>query len=222
MNIHFSKSAGNTKTGPMLVTTQSSDTCPKSCPHYGKGCYARFQHLGGHWKRVDDGRRAKNWDDFIAAIGAQQPGSLWRLSQAGDLPGENETIDEGKLNEIITANRRYRGFTFTHKPLTDVNKRLIADANTRGFTINLSADSLTEADEFIDHGIAPVVVTMPTDPDQWAKTTPAGNKIVICPNVTKKLTCVQCGLCQKANRKSIVGFPAHGPGKKLVQSQFDD
>ena len=218
MHIHFTVASGNSKTGPMLVTTQSEDTCPITCPFNGTGCYAQHGPLKWHWRRVSSGERSKNWQSFLDAIKKQQKGSLWRLSQAGDLPGYQGKIDKNKLQDIIDANKRMKGFTFTHKPMTKTNKELIKHANENGFTINLSADSLKDADKKAALNIGPVAVPIPSDPGQWPTHTPEGRKISVCLNVTKGLTCLQCGLCAVAKRQSVVGFPAHGTGFRKIEA----
>jgi hypothetical protein len=217
-NIHYTIASNNSKTGPMLVTTTSADTCPKDCPFNGHGCYAQLGPILIHWRKVDNGERAKEWNDFLHAIRKQQKGSLWRMNQAGDLPGIDNHIDEDKLNDVIHANRGRCGFTYTHKALTETNKALIKDANDRGFTINLSANDLNDADEKASLGIAPVVVPISSKSEEWPTHTPGGKRVVVCPNSTKDLSCAECGLCQKVNRKSIVGFPAHGVRKRQVEN----
>ena len=219
MHIHFTVASSNSKTGPMLVTTQSSDTCALSCPFNGTGCYAHYGPLKWHWDRVSSGERTKNWEDFLTAVKKQQKGSLWRLSQAGDLPHKDGKISKSKLQDIIDANKHMKGFTYTHHRVTlKHNREAIKHANEHGFTINLSADSLKEADKKAALGIGPVAVPIPSDPDQWPTHTPGGRKIIPCLHDTKQLSCVECGLCAVSGRKSIVGFAAHGSGKKKVEA----
>jgi hypothetical protein len=94
------------------------------------------------------------------------------------------------------------------------NVRAIQQANQNGFTVNLSADSISEADQLTALDIGPVVVVVSEDRKHSFRT-PAGNKVVICPNVKNpKLTCEKCGFCQKADRRNIIAFPVHGNGKK--------
>ena len=60
----------------------------------------------------------------------------------------------------------------------------------------------------------PVAVVLPEGTRKAFKT-PAGNYVVVCPNaLNPKATCQNCRLCQKADRKPIIGFPVHGSGKK--------
>ena len=36
--------------------------------------------------------------------------------------------------------------------------------------------------------------------------------------VLGRVTCKTCGLCAIANRKAIIGFPAHGPSKRKASA----
>ena len=231
MHIHFTPISANRKTGPIMVTTQSEDTCPPSCPFKGRGCYASSGGpLTGHWAKVSSGARQKSWEDFLAAVKGLWKGSLWRYGQAGDLPGVGNRIDVEKLREIVSANRGKCGYAYSHKPVLPRakstkpsqyvlrNREAIKEANANGFVINLSADSLKDADRKVALGIGPVAVVVSEDPAKWPRTTPAGHRVVICPNTTKGLTCAQCGLCAAAGRKSIVGLPAHSSGKRKVEA----
>ena len=77
-------------------------------------------------------------------------GIVWRHNQAGDLPGiDNVNIDATKLLQLVESNKGRKGFTYTHYPVIDNNwnQGLIKNANKLGFTINLSAESYSEADK---------------------------------------------------------------------------
>jgi hypothetical protein len=147
-------------------------------------------------------------------------GQLWRHNQAGDLPGVDGTIDADALSRIVSANRGKRGFTYTHKPMIGGNVDAVRDANVNGFTVNLSADTIAEADAKHALGIAPVAVVLPHDATHGG-ITPAGNRVVLCPATQRKdVTCETCKLCAWPERKVIIGFPAHGSRKKQVKSDF--
>jgi len=152
---------------------------------------------------------------FCAAIEELPEGTLWRHNQAGDLPGTDGNIDRRALADIVIANLNKRGFTYTHKPMNKSNAQAVKCANKLGFTVNLSADTVAQADEYAAMGIAPVVLTVPED-TRANFTTPAGNKVVICPAETKGVTCADCKLCAWSGRKAIIAFPAHGSKKKAV------
>lgn len=142
---------------------------------------------------------------------------MWRHNQAGDLPGEGDAINRDKLRELVRANGKRRGFTYTHKPATRGNLAAIRAANKAGFTINLSADNLTEADTLAETGL-PVVVVLPSDTRKAVKT-PDGRTVALCPaTIADNITCMNCGLCAMAGRKAIIGFPAHGASKNKASA----
>jgi hypothetical protein len=51
--------------------------------------------------------------------------------------------------------------------------------------------------------------------------TPGGIPIVICPAQTSDVSCDQCRLCQKRDRKSVVGFLAHGTASKRLSKKLE-
>jgi hypothetical protein len=221
MQVALTRKSTNVKTGPMPVSTSSATTCPDACPLKAKACYAKASQMKFHWRHVTEGRRGTDWTTFCGHIAALPEGQLWRHNVAGDLPGENDAIDGGELFELVKANHGKRGFTYTHKPvlnhhLAGLNAWEVQQANLAGFTINLSADNLAEADEMADLAIAPVVVVL--DAAEGVRhdfTTPNGRKVATCPATYRDdVTCASCGLCQRQDRKVIVGFPAHGVHKK--------
>jgi len=83
--------------------------------------------------------------------------------------------------------------------------------------VNLSADSLTQADEYAKLGIAPVTVVLPENTPHRGNKTPDGLPIVVCPAQTADdVTCEKCKLCTVKNRQSVVGFLAHGTKKRAL------
>lgn len=220
---HLTMRSSNEKTGPIPVSVSGADTCPDVCPfRAGNGCYAEGGPMAIHWGKVSRGERGNTFYDFLAEVRAIRAGSLWRHNAAGDLPGCGDEIDAIALAELTDANRGRRGFTYTHKPLTPTNARAIAAANEGGFTINLSANNLTHADTLADANVGPVVAVVPASVDgAVTKTlkTPAGRTVTVCPDTYRDdVTCASCGLCQRANRASIVAFPAHGSRKRKASA----
>ena len=222
--------SGNRKTGPIPVGTSHKGTCPSTCPLAQAGCYAESGRLGMFWSRVSRGDIGVTWRDFLSLVRAIRPGSLWRHNQAGDLPGKGTRIDAGKLLSLAQASAHARGFTYTHYPLTgengEHNGEAILSALRLGFTVNLSADSLAQADALKRSGL-PVVVTLPSSVN-GAETptlrTLEGNTVTVCPATYLAdgagSTCAECELCFRAGRRSIVGFPAHGNGKGIVDRRL--
>lgn len=221
----WSARSGNAKLGPIPTCIASADSCPPSCSWYGNGCFAEYDVLAHHWRQTQPGKRGITFAELLERVRALPRGKVWRYATAGDLPGPGTKLDADALGELVLANAGRRGFTFTHKPTTaPLVRRVLEMANRAGFTINLSADTLEQADELSALGIAPVAVVLPLKKDgedpQPAKgadlRTPAGRRIVVCPAETRGLTCAVCQLCTRANRKGIVGFYAHGQAKRAV------
>lgn len=217
MQFHITRKSDNAKTGPIAATVSSRDTCPTTCPTYGK-CYAEYGPLGLHWNKVSTGERGGTWQSLVYAIADLPAGQAWRHNQAGDLPGYGNAIDAGMLAELVEANAGKRGWTYTHKPVTPANLRAIRAANAGGFTINLSANTLAQADYLHATGAGPVVVIVPRG-SAVTQFTPMGRKVVVCPaQRSDSVTCESCMLCQRVNRSVIVGFIAHGTGAKHAEA----
>ena len=221
MNTHqiqFTRTSRNSKTGPMPVTTTSEESCPTDCPLKHNGCFAEGGPLAILWRKVTDRKAGIAWADAMVSIKALPKGTLWRHNQAGDLPGIGNNIDAAAMRQLVRANKGKRGFTYTHKPMTADNADAVIDAIGQGFTVNLSANDLAHADELAGLGIAPVVVVLPAGQTRATKT-PKGRHVAICPaTISDNVTCVTCGLCALASRKSIIGFPAHGASKRKASA----
>lgn len=205
----------NRKTGPIPTSVSSAETCPSACALKDKSCYAKTGPLHLHWEKVTSGERGDPFDFFLAQVEALPDGQLWRHNVAGDLAGRGNRIDAGKLAALTKANRGKRGFTYTHKPPTPANLAAIRAANEGGFTVNLSADSVAIADALAVHDL-PMVVVLPSDATENFDT-PGGKFVVICPATQREdVSCSTCGICQRAGRSVVVGFPAHGQYKRRI------
>jgi hypothetical protein len=244
MQVQFTRKSGNAKVGPLPVSTTSADTCPDACPLKKAGCYADAGPLGILWNALNKATagasytlsrggkaQALTWDQFCAQVEALPAGQAWRHNQAGDLPGTSDAIDADKLAQLVEANAGYsdvsrnrRGWTYTHKPLTGEhgarNAAAIKAANDGGFTVNLSADNMREADELATADVGPVVVVLPSDVQGNVKLqTPQGRRVAVCPATYRDdVSCASCLLCTRRDRKVIVGFPAHGASKRKASA----
>jgi len=214
MKIHFVAKSSNVKTGPIPVTYSERDTCPPSCGQRDS-CYAEAGfHTRMVWDKVSI--RGSALETVADKIRKLKPNTLWRFNVAGDLPGVGEDIDGGAIAQLVHANRGKRGFTYTHKHSARAIK-FARFATDRGFTVNLSADDAGHADTLAETGL-PVAVVVPLGTAERT-TTPSGRPIVVCPAQTREdVTCYSCGLCQRANRKVIVGFLAHGTRAKKADA----
>lgn len=221
----FTRSSANSKTGPIPVTSSDMGTCPSNCSLKGNGCYASYGMVGMHWRKLNKPDHGLSFDALVENIAKLPKGQLWRHNVAGDLPmiEGSQCIDSILLGQLIAANKGKQGFTYTHhsvlaNDLDSSNNRLtIQWANQQGFTINLSADSMQDADKLKALSIGPVVCIMPIDCDKVTKT-PDGNTVVQCPATYRDdIQCTNCGICAEPNRKAIIGFPVHGSGKNKAQ-----
>jgi hypothetical protein len=239
MNVSFVRVSGNRKTGPIPSTITEQSSCPDTCPYKeDKTCYPNLSHLGFLWIALGNNgyypgverRRIKpiTWDEMCQKISRLPRDQIWRHNTAGDLPGVGNRIDLKMLDQLVQANKNKRGFGYTHKPvgysgLPLVNAQAIYAANKNGFRISLSADSLKQADDYTDMGIAPVVVVVPSDaPDKLL--TPKGRRVITCPaekyvNDEPVIQCDRCQLCAKEH-KVIIGFHAHGKRSKAVDRKL--
>lgn len=233
----FKKNSDNRKIGADTAFTYSEkSTCPDNCQLKNNGCYADGWPVTLHWNSVSSGNTPNHyeWEDFILQLRALPKRKLFRYGVAGDLPGTNNRIDTEKLNDMVKASSRIRGFAFTHKPVgfgnfgesmemltaRANNTKAIKDANENGFCINLSADNIQQADHLFSLKIAPVVCVVPDDaPDRFK--TPEGNHVIVCLNEKdENMTCDKCGLCSVSSRKAIIAFRAHGNRGKKVSNRI--
>lgn len=215
---HITRVSSNKKTGPIPVTTSSENTCPTTCPLYGKGCYAKAGPLALHWRKVSDPneKRSLSFTELLAEIQSLPNGQLWRHNQAGDLPHDNGTIDYQYVSSLIKANKRKRGFTYTHHTLNEYNKAVLRECNAKGFTVNHSADNVQGAVKaYKELSGIPVVTLLPMDAPNVQ--TVSGVKVVACPaEKSDKVNCANCGLCADSKRDYVIGFRVHGTQKKAA------
>jgi hypothetical protein len=209
--ILWAERSGNVKLGRIPASISERGTCPPSCGLYHAGCYAGYAPLGPHWHAVPE--RGIEWDEFLERVRGLRRNQLWRHNVAGDLAGQGEEVDYARLDQLVDANRGYRGFTFTHKRL---DAGVVERAASLGFVINQSVDTLEELDE---QGIdAPATVLLPIDAPKALRTAGGRNVAVCVAETTYGMTCADCRLCAQADRKVVVGFRAHGPyAKHLTQ-----
>jgi hypothetical protein len=216
----FTRKSGNEKTGPIPISITERASCPESCALKNNGCYADGWPMKLHWDRA--ATHGLEWPAFCAQIAALPDGQLWRANTAGDLPHNNQTIDRVALEQLVTANEGRQGFTYTHHTTASrENRAAIADAALRGFTINVSHDSLEQLDRGVADVLPSVVVLPKLEPNEREPKvvrSPAGRKVVVCPAQWRDTNCADCGLCAKADRKYVIGFRAHGNASRKASN----
>ena len=216
----FTKISSNAKTGPIPTTTSDRATCPKTCPFYDKGCYAKSGPQNIHWRKVSLGERGHQWSAFLSLVRKLQRGQLWRHNVSGDLPHDgNGIIDGDKVVDLIVANKGRKGYTYTHHQLNDTNLGIIKYANAAGFTVNVSTESVETADKVMTEHKIPAVAVVPSDRTERFYKTESGRQVITCPaTIHEGVTCATCGLCQQSDRQFVIAFPAHGNAKKTVNA----
>ena len=216
MHTHLTARSSNRKTGKIPVSTTAAKSCPDTCPLKGTECYGEGFHIKMHWNKVSSEERGTDWPGFIEQIEKLPLGQKWRHNQVGDLYGENQFIDPVKLEELVKANKGKRGWTYTHKPLERFkNFQKVKSANDGGFTVNVSSNTIQEAEKYYSAGLPTVAVVPENYPEK--SITPQGIRMVVCPAQTGKAKdCEACMLCQNSKRKLIVAFRDHSPGKQKI------
>ena len=189
---HLTLKSGNTKTGPIPVSTSSAKLCPASCPFApanGGGCYASSGPLALHWSKVTSGERGSSWKDFLQQIAELPIGQLWRMNQAGDIRDPKTAKGREQLQQLTEANRGRRGWTYTHHRLTPAAVTAVKSATADGFTVNASTETVAAADAAVSRGLRAVTVVPSTDTRRvWRS--PDGNPVVTCPaQVHENMTC---------------------------------
>lgn len=214
-NYHLTRVSNNAKTGPIPVSTTSRASCPDTCG-IKEVCYADLGPLKLHWDKVSDGSRGISLIPFAQEIRKLPRNQLWRHNQAGDLPHREGVIDHDSVWELVTANQGRRGFTYTHHERGIHNMASIRGATAKGFTINLSFDTVQDAvDGYYDLGYKAITALLPIDVPNVQIVDDV--KIVACPaEKSDRVTCATCELCYDSNRDYIIGFRAHGTRKRAA------
>ena len=223
MKFHFVKKSGNKKTGFMPVTYNSRLSCPDSCIFKNNGCYAENYHTRLNWDKVTSGQRGGTFKELLKNIKALKPGTIWRACVAGDIPSNNKgEISRTYIKGITEANQSLKGYTYTHNRL-DVgeNISLLKTANKKGFTVNISTESEAAADNAVLNNLPAVIVVKSTEKRRsWF--TKNKNKILVCPQQTHGINCIDCQLCQHRPKNLIIAFLAHGNMSKLIDKILDN
>jgi len=130
----------------------------------------------------------------------------------------SQKIDDAYLDALLDA-KPSKGVSFTYSHFDPHvfgwGKKLRADKTV----INYSTENLGAAAASIHNGV-PSVVVVSEESWQEKKTQPAphGINVVRCPAELRDISCASCGngdpLCARLDRNFIVGFTAHGNGKK--------
>ena len=220
LRFHLTRISGNSKTGPVPVTTSSMATCPSTCPFKANGCYASSGGpLALHWRKVTSGERGVSFRQHCEDLARLPLKQFARLHQAGDLPHVRGRISRRFIRGIVAATKKIRAYTYTHHDLTlGENLSLIRYANRNGLTVNISTESEAAADKAIRAKL-PAVMTVSSEETRNTWRTPENNLVMVCPAQTREgTTCSTCELCHKRGARVVIAFRAHGTGKKKANA----
>ena len=212
----------------------------------GKGpCYDMLGHGGIHRRNHDAGKYQSFTQSEFVNIIRYDPRitDVWRMFEGGDMPGEGDRLDEKSCLEIIDACNESgkKPIIYTHKPIYGVqlrgsledrlhNRDVLCKMMKRadGFAINISCDTPEEAKRALLFGFDATLVQA-SDAPRTVKE--VGKPLTVgCPNShDERVQCSPhakitgkkpCGsgepLCLRPGRQYVVGFPAHGTQKKLI------
>lgn len=214
LRFHLTRVSGNSKTGPIPVTTSSRDTCSPSCPFLGMGCYADAGPLALHWGKVTTAERGVSFAQHCADLASLPPSQLVRLNQAGDLVHKHGRISRRFVRGIVAACKNLKAYTYSHHALNlGENLQLLRFANRNGLTINVSTETEAAADQAIASGL-PAVLAVDSDEARDTWHTPAGNVVLVCPAQRRDTDCATCQLCHTRGKRVVIAFRAHGTSKK--------
>jgi hypothetical protein len=213
----------NAKIGDVSATYASIEgSCPSDCAHRDAGCYAQLGNVGIHSKRLDRANAVRTREDarevaraeareIKAAIVAGEDTRPLRIHVAGDCRTPSAA------REIASAVEGWRPPVWSY---THAWKR-VARENWGKVSVLASVDRAEDLSLAFERGYAPAIVVGSHPANGKAYTRPEdGVRVIPCPNQTRDVTCVQCGLCMNATRlhatRSAIAFAAHSVMKRRL------
>ena len=176
------------------------------CKWLDNGCYAQSGNVALHQRgrsSTEDGAI------FLRELERIPHGAIMRLHVSGDFM-YNGVLDREYLAAVIQGARMrpditFYGYTHVWRHINRSEWQF-----PRNFTLNASCD---DADAYREARAAGWdATTVVPDGTAWKR---KGN-VVVCPAQTSGMSCIECKLCMKSERKLTVAFIAHGTGKKKV------
>lgn len=204
----------NSKLGSNVRATyrEVGPTCPSTCEHLkSKSCYAMYAFVNIHAKK--SGYHPSDSEAIYDYLKGLPEGKAIRHHVSGDFLKPGDLIDDEYIDAVLKGHNErddLEGWSYTH-----AWKRL--DANrmngAKSLTVNASCDSEEEVFQALEAGW-PVTTVVPED-HQGGYISKEGKsaRVVICPSQTNDLSCSECKLCWRKNRKAVVAFRVHGSGK---------
>lgn len=205
----------NAKTGPVeMAIYRPQCSCPAWCPLMGHGCYAENRGKAGPFGHGSRGRATPA--DLVAAFTALEPGSKIRLNVSGDYL-INGAVDHPYIEATnVLAGKGHAVISYTHA--WEVLDPEWFHPEVRP---NASCDTVAGLGQAINDGWTATIVDPHEAYPQGSELLP-GHKAVTCLFETpRKTQCVECLLCARPKRPSVVVFPVHGARKKAATAALE-
>lgn len=208
----------NAKIGRVSATYVSQNSCPKTCPFMGSGCYAENGNVGFQTARLNrdaEGMKALQ----LARHEAKAIDGLSRLPLRLHVVGDATTDRCAKIvSGAADAYRLKHGsdvWTYTHA------WRQVARASWQGVSVLASCETVAAARKAQAKGYGTAIVV--TEHQQETAYVVDGQKLIPCPQQTGRAqNCEACKLCFKADRlrdmNASIAFATHGATKKANQA----
>ncbi len=201
----------NSKTGPVaLATYRTQGSCPTTCALYGAGCYAENKGPGGGQGPFDFAEaRGSDLQLLRERIRKLRRGEVVRLNVSGDYLLEDGTPDLEYIETTNTIPPYVDVLSYTH-----AWRRLDPGMFLDHVRPNASCDTVADVAEALASGWKAVVVDADGGiPGQRL----AGALAVSCPYESRGTQCIDCRLCARQKRPSVVVFQVHGTKKRLAR-----
>jgi len=215
------KLTGATKERPFGASYRAVGfTCPQTCPLLNNGCYAQAGNSNLHQKD----RYSNNDAEIMLNAASEIPAnSYFRHHVSGDVfLGDTKNgsleVDKPYLDAIMTVAEQRKDVTFYS--YTHGYKVLGTLETPDNLTINASCDDIEQVKDAKAMGYPTVMVI--SENETRKRYSKDGVDIVVCPNQTSGLTCSQCKLCFKKDRKFTVAFKAHAASRKKISKRIEE
>lgn len=205
----------NAKTGPVeMAIYRPQLSCPRWCPLWGHGCYAENRGRAGPFGHASRGTARPA--DLVRAFEALKPGSKIRLNVSGDYLLEQQP-DMGYIEATnVLGGKGHKVISYTHAWQVLDPEWFHLDVRP-----NASCDTVAGLAQAIDAGWTAVIVDPHEAYPQGSELLP-GHKAVTCLFETpRKTQCIECLLCARPKRPSVVVFPVHGARRKAAAAALE-
>ena len=215
------ESSANTKVGNVSATYAPQQTCPKSCPFMGSGCYAESGLVGMQTRKIN--RMAESEGLTKLALAKMESTAIRKLSGLRPLRlhvvGDATTNQAAKMLSTAaagyTAKHGSKVWTYTHA------WQNVKRTSWGSVSVLASCESIEAAGIAMLQGYAAAVVVS-EHASGTATIAEDGIRIIPCPQQTgRAANCLECGLCMRADwlhaSRSVIQFAAHGPQEKKTK-----